>query len=513
MQNHPDHLYRHGLTGLQAGDLPLRQSTRRPPLFVIQDNDSEESVVALVAERLDTDIPVFGLSVQAIESPRPQTVEGLAARLVQTIRGVQPLGPYRLAGWSQSGLVAYEVATQLVGHDEAVEFVGLVGEYLRCDRRSYSPQAAASLPVHLFVQPGTEGAGGPEHTVSWRHLLPATQLREVQLPPTGRGIGLPGPALWRALGEAIAACHGQVVQQAEFQYRPQLTIQSGSRGAEPLFCIPGAGDSVTGFTGLASALGGQWPVHGLQPRGVEGVMVPHASVQAAAQSYLRAIEDVQPAGPVHLVGHSFGGWVAFEVALRLQAARRPVASLTLVDSEAPGQGDVLGQEHRAVDVVSMLMESLELASEKRLNISRAMLEAADASERLAMTHAGAVRVGLMPARSRPDSLSGSVRTFAAALRTTYRPQFAYDGPVRLVLTPDLRLDAAGNQLQYQRMEEVWRSHAPHLSSWTGPGNHMTILKPPHVGVLAKWWLAGLHVAAAVSTHAAAEARDSVAAAL
>jgi arthrofactin-type cyclic lipopeptide synthetase C len=38
---------------------------------------------------------------------------------------VQPEGPYRLAGWSFGGVVAYEVATQLIGQDQVVEFVGL----------------------------------------------------------------------------------------------------------------------------------------------------------------------------------------------------------------------------------------------------------------------------------------------------------------------------------------------------------------------------------------------------
>lgn len=510
MKRHPEQVQGSTLTGLQAGYVPLRQGTRQLPLFVIQDQDSVEAVFALVAERLDTGIPIYGLSVQAIESPRPRTVEGLAARLVATMRGMQATGPYRLAGWSQGGLVAYEVATQLIGQDQAVEFIGLVGEHVRCDRRSYAPQAAASLPVHLFVQPSAEPADEATDGVSWHRLLPAGQIKVVNLPTSERGVSTPSRALGRALCEAIADVAGQAIRPAEARYRPQLTIQSGTGGAAPLFCIPGAGDSVTGFTGLAAALGGSWPVHGLQPRGVEGLMVPHASVQAAADCYLDAIATLQPRGPVHLMGHSFGGWIAFEIAMRLQAANRPVASLTLVDSEAPGQGDVLGNEHSAVDVAGRFVESLELACEKRLGISRSVLESVDDDERLSMVHAGAVRVGLMPARSRPESLRGCLRTFGTALRTSYRPRGEYTGPVRLVLIPDLRLDAQANQHQYQRMEAGWRQHAPELACWAGPGNHMTILKPPHVEELARWWLAGLRSEPAPAT---ADSRDSVAAAL
>jgi thioesterase domain-containing protein len=46
-----------------------------------------------------------------------------AARLVRTIQAAQPHGPYYLGGWCVSGLLAYEVAAQLI---EAGEKVGLV---------------------------------------------------------------------------------------------------------------------------------------------------------------------------------------------------------------------------------------------------------------------------------------------------------------------------------------------------------------------------------------------------
>ena len=47
------------------------------------------------------------------------------------IRAVQPDGPYRLAGWSFGATLAYEIATQLIGDDASVEFLGsLDGYYL-----------------------------------------------------------------------------------------------------------------------------------------------------------------------------------------------------------------------------------------------------------------------------------------------------------------------------------------------------------------------------------------------
>jgi thioesterase domain-containing protein len=48
---------------------------------------------------------------------------------VDAIRQLQPQGPYRLAGWSAGGLIAYEMAKQLAGQGEAVDFLGLFDTY------------------------------------------------------------------------------------------------------------------------------------------------------------------------------------------------------------------------------------------------------------------------------------------------------------------------------------------------------------------------------------------------
>lgn len=106
----------------------------------------------------------------------------------------------------------------------------------------------------------------------------------------------------------------------------------------PLFCVPGAGTSVTSFVELTGCVDPSWPVHGLQPRGMDGSAVPHTTVAAAGEDDPRAVNQACPEGPVYLLGHSLGGWVAFEMALRLREAGRPVASLTILGSDVPDPG-------------------------------------------------------------------------------------------------------------------------------------------------------------------------------
>jgi thioesterase domain-containing protein len=231
-----------------------------------------------------------------------------------------------------------------------------------------------------------------------------------------------------------------------------------------------------------TALEPSWPIYGLQPRGLDGALVPHATVEAAAASYLRALDLDRP---VHLLGHSFGGWIAFEMAAQLRASGREVASLTIVDSDAPSHtSDVV--ECTAVEVLLHLISVLEQSAGRSLGITRADLEARDDDERRALLHARLVGANVLPRRSTADVLRGPIRVFAACARTQYTPRVVDPSRVRLVLLHDPRLGAAATHRQHQAAAAGWRAWAPQLSIWEGPGNHMTAFHAPHVALLADW---------------------------
>jgi amino acid adenylation domain-containing protein len=99
-------------------------------------------------------------------------------------------------------------------------------------------------------------------------------------------------------------------------------------GAGPtLFCVhPGVGVSWV-YAGLDLGL----PVVGLQAAGLRAGEPPAADVATMAWDYARQVRGVQSSGPYHLLGWSFGGIVAHEMALILQAQGATVASLTLLD--------------------------------------------------------------------------------------------------------------------------------------------------------------------------------------
>ncbi|MFL6121870.1 thioesterase domain-containing protein, partial [Actinophytocola sp.] len=94
----------------------------------------------------------------------------------------------------------------------------------------------------------------------------------------------------------------------------------------PLFCVAPATGLALSYTGLLASLPDR-PVHGLQLLGATG-----RSVADMAADCVRRIREIQPTGPYHLLGASFGGLVAHEMAVRLRELGQPVALLALLDS-------------------------------------------------------------------------------------------------------------------------------------------------------------------------------------
>ncbi|MFL1376505.1 MULTISPECIES: amino acid adenylation domain-containing protein [unclassified Nocardiopsis] len=109
-----------------------------------------------------------------------------------------------------------------------------------------------------------------------------------------------------------------------------LRLREGGRG-RPLFCLHPASGFSWGYAGLAPHLDRERPIVGLQFPGLRGEEVPPA-LDDLVEIYLRHVRSVQPDGPYHLLGWSFGGQIAHALATRLQADGEEVAFLALLDT-------------------------------------------------------------------------------------------------------------------------------------------------------------------------------------
>jgi thioesterase domain-containing protein len=110
----------------------------------------------------------------------------------------------------------------------------------------------------------------------------------------------------------------------------------------PFFCIHPAGGVGWPYMPLARHFPADHPVYALQDPGLDGTSRPASSVRDMAADYIRRIRAVQESGPYHLLGWSFGGIIAQEMAVQLQAAGQH-AILVIMDvypaapDEKPGQ--------------------------------------------------------------------------------------------------------------------------------------------------------------------------------
>src|SRR6185436_11073301 len=123
----------------------------------------------------------------------------------------------------------------------------------------------------------------------------------------------------------------RVAEPSDDPYAVLLPIRSdGLR--PPLFCVHPASGLSWCYSHLLRHIDTARPIYGVQARGFhDGDRLPD-SVGEMVADYLAEIRRVQPEGPYHLVGWSFGGEVAYALATALRSAGEAVDLLCLIDT-------------------------------------------------------------------------------------------------------------------------------------------------------------------------------------
>ncbi|MFI1293618.1 beta-ketoacyl synthase N-terminal-like domain-containing protein [Streptomyces sp. NPDC020792] len=146
-----------------------------------------------------------------------------------------------------------------------------------------------------------------------------------------------------------------------------VTVREGDE--PPLFLVHPAGGTNLLYFKLAECSRSSVPLTALSfPSAAEG---QPATLRGLAARYLERIRTVRPRGPYRLGGYSFGGNVAFEMALQLQAAGERVEQLVMLDTHVPesyvgGRLDTQGFE----DAFAVLAQQSELLHGVDLTVLR-----------------------------------------------------------------------------------------------------------------------------------------------
>jgi thioesterase domain-containing protein len=266
----------------------------------------------------------------------------------------------------------------------------------------------------------------------------------------------------------------------------------------PFFCVAPILGTVFPYFELARHLGNDQPFYGLQPPALTPDGPPLARIEDLAAFFVDAVRSVQPAGPWYLGGWSFGTLVAHEMARQLQERGEEVRLVAHLDAPAP----VRSQSLSPVRAVRMFYEVvlrnfwpyvrdyfyLKTVAEKenghRPSGLARFLHRLRSLESLRSVVEGAAIASVVPRESRLVMLHPpEVRSMLRALRENGRAMSSYTaapyaGRVTLFRTGDASNGGKDPGLGWgeitQGVEVRWI-----------PGNHMTLLRSPHVEVLAK----------------------------
>jgi acetoacetyl-CoA synthetase len=188
-----------------------------------------------------------------------------------------------------------------------------------------------------------------------------------------------------------------------------------------------------------------------------------------SETYLAAVKEIQPHGPYWLAGYSAGGLVAWEMAKSLRHAGETVAFLGFLDTVCHERYWNL-RAWREFVLRRTLLHARDLP---RLGM-------AGASQRL-----GGIAVSLLQRIThtrQPQNLEGlpdyirAVRRASFAAFARYKPAKG-DVPITLIRS-DLALSSQCDPAL------LWRDFAPQVRLCNVSGSHESMLRPPHVSVLA-----------------------------
>jgi amino acid adenylation domain-containing protein len=114
------------LLNRNIGAITVRSGGAESPVFFVPSGLADCSYAISLAQQIRVSCPIHVLPWSAIGEPFPHSMEVMAERMVPLIQAIQPEGPYRIAGYSSGGILAYAIAHALMCKDASVEFLGFI---------------------------------------------------------------------------------------------------------------------------------------------------------------------------------------------------------------------------------------------------------------------------------------------------------------------------------------------------------------------------------------------------
>jgi thioesterase domain-containing protein len=144
------------------------EGTQKTPFFCVHGGTGNVASFPKLARGLGQDQPFYGLQWDGLrELKGTTTIAAMASRYLIDVRSVQPRGPYLLGGQCIGGLIAQEMARQLLAQGEQVSLV-VMYDSPNMQSLAYVPQSSAEkakVALYLAKVKGERGARALLHGV------------------------------------------------------------------------------------------------------------------------------------------------------------------------------------------------------------------------------------------------------------------------------------------------------------------------------------------------------------
>jgi len=142
-----------------------------------------------------------------------------------------------------------------------------------------------------------------------------------------------------------SVCHSKPTEfQTEAQLDRLIAIRN-PQGSTPLFCVHPSGGDIGIYRKMATRLGANLSVWGIQSGLLCGAKTELASLEEMAVEYCRLVNEHQPTGNIRLLGFSLGGFLASLMAREFEKTSRVVSFLGLIDSNPAWTGESKTSRH------------------------------------------------------------------------------------------------------------------------------------------------------------------------
>nr|WP_280347693.1 non-ribosomal peptide synthetase [Nocardia neocaledoniensis] len=183
--------------------------------------------------------------------------------------------------------------------------------------------------------------GYPQHLLTREAVAELAELWTEALTAAARFAD--SPAARQAAAEESAALAARAADAGPSGLGLDVLLPIRLGGDRPaLFCVHSSSGMSWSYLGFAERLRPGRPIYGLQAPDLSGREPSARSIEEFARRYVREIRAVQPHGPYHLLGWSFGGLIAHAMAVELAAAGERVGVVALLDTDtADIDGDTI----------------------------------------------------------------------------------------------------------------------------------------------------------------------------